>query len=101
MMITLEVPDELPTFLASYGPNLERAVLEVIALELYREHRLSTGQLRRILGYRTRMQVHAFVKEHGVNLQYDLEDLEHDRQAGDSIAGPGNDTDGGLEDSTP
>ena len=88
MMITLHLPDELVPFLASYGSNLERAVLEAIALELYREHRLSTGQLRRILGFKTRIQVHAFLKEHGVHLQYGLEDLEHDRQAATALRVP-------------
>ena len=85
MMITLDLPDELASFHASYGPNLEHAALEAIALELYREHRLSTG-FRRILGYRTRIQAHAFLKEHGV--QHGPADLEHDRQAGDSIPKP-------------
>jgi Uncharacterised protein family (UPF0175) len=88
MKIALDIPDELAPFLASYAPKLERAALEAIALELYREHRLSTGQLRRILGYRARIQVHAFLKEHGANLQHGPEDLEHDRQAGDSIPKP-------------
>jgi hypothetical protein len=89
MTITLDVPDELAPLLASFGQDAGRAVIEAIALEqLYRERKLSTGQLRRILGYRTRIQVYAFLKEHGVYLQYGLEDLEHDRKAGDSIPKP-------------
>jgi hypothetical protein len=34
------------------------------------------------------MQVHAFLKRHGVYLHYSLEDLKHDRQAGDAIHMP-------------
>ena len=83
--LTLELPDEISAYLAASGLDLSRAALEAIALEAYRERKLSTGQLRRLLGYRTRMQVHAFLKEHDVYLHYDLEDLEHDRQAGDSL----------------
>jgi predicted HTH domain antitoxin len=83
--VTLDLPDELSAFLAASGQDLSRAALEAIALEAYRERRLSTGQLRRLLGYRTRMQVHSFLKERGVYLQYDLADLEHDRHAGDSL----------------
>jgi predicted HTH domain antitoxin len=83
--ITLELPDEISAFLSASGRKPERAALEAIALEAYREERLSTSQLRRLLGYRTRAQVHAFLKQHGVFLRYGPADLEHDRQAGDGI----------------
>ena len=85
--VTLEIPDELSRFLAASG-NVERAAVEAIALQAYREEKLSTSELRRLLGYRTRLQVHAFLKAHGVPLQYGLEDLEHDRQEGDAIPAP-------------
>jgi predicted HTH domain antitoxin len=83
--ITLELPAELFAFLSGSGQDLSRAALEAIALEAYREFKLSTGQLRRLLGYHTRMQVHALLKDHGVYLHYDLADLEHDREAGDAL----------------
>ena len=86
--VTLDLPDVLSKFLAGSGHNLERAALEAIALEAYREDQLSTGQLRRVLGVHTRAQVHAFLKEHGVYLHYGLAELEHDRQAGDAIQAP-------------
>lgn len=86
--VTLDLPDVLSAFLAGSGHNLERAALQAIALEAYREGKLSTGQLRRLIGYHTRTQVHAFLKEHGVHLHYGLADLEHDRQAGDAIQSP-------------
>ena len=70
---------------ARAGRANPRAALEAIALEGYRERKLSAGQLRRLLGYRTRVQVHAFLKAHGVYLDYGIEDLEHDRNASASI----------------
>jgi predicted HTH domain antitoxin len=82
--VTLDLPDKLSRFLAASG-DVERAALEAIALQAYREEQLSTGELRRLLGFRTRLQVHAFLKGHGVPLQYGLADLEHDRRAGDAI----------------
>jgi len=85
MQVTLELPEALSDFLAASGRDLSRAALEAIALEAYRENKLSTGQLRQLLGYRTRMEVHALLKEHGVYLHYDMADLEHDRQAGDAL----------------
>jgi predicted HTH domain antitoxin len=84
--ITLNIPDELSAYLAGFGRDLERAALETIAAEAYRDKKVSTSELRRLLGYKTRMQVHAFLKEHGVYLQYGLADLEHDRQAGDALS---------------
>lgn len=86
--VILDLPEELSTFLTASGHSLQRAALEAIALEAYRENVLSTGQLRHLLGYHTRTQVHAFLKEHGVYLRYGVVDLEHDRQAGDAIHVP-------------
>jgi hypothetical protein len=88
MQITLNLPEELSAVLAASGPDLPRAALEAIALEAYRERKLSTAQLRRLLGYRTRVRVHAFLKQHGVYVSYRLEDLEHDRQVGDALQIP-------------
>lgn len=85
--VILDLPEKLSRFLAASG-NVERAALEAIALQAYREEKLSTAELRRLLGYRTRLQVHAFLKEHVVPLQFGLADLEHDRQAGNAILGP-------------
>jgi hypothetical protein len=88
MEFLLNLPDELSAVLAASGQDLSRAAFEAIALETYRENKLSTAQLRRVLGYQTRAQVHAFLKQHGVYLRYDLPDLEHDRQAGDALGPP-------------
>jgi len=88
MEVLLNLPDELSAVLAASGRDLSRAAFEAIALEAYRESKLSAAQLRRVLGYHTRAQVHAFLKEHGVYLRYGLPDLEHDRQAGDALDPP-------------
>jgi hypothetical protein len=88
MQLTLDLPDELSAALASSVQDLPRAVVEALALEAYRVNKLSTAQLRRLLGYRTRAQVHAFLKQHGVYLRYGPSDLEHDRQAGDALQAP-------------
>jgi len=78
--LTIELPDELSAALASSGKDLSRAAFEAIALEAYRERKLSTAQLRRLLGFQTRMEVDGFLKAHGVELEYSLEDLERDRE---------------------
>jgi hypothetical protein len=86
MQITLELPEDIAADLAAQGEDLSRTALEAFALEAYRAQKLSTAQVRRLLGYQTRMQVHAFLKAHGVYLHYTVADLEHDRRAGDALA---------------
>ena len=75
MQLTIELPEELSAALAAYGRDPSRAALESIALEAYRERKISTAQLRRLLGYQTRMEVDGFLKKHGVELEYTLEGL--------------------------
>lgn len=36
---------------------------------------------KKALGYETRLEVHAFLKDHDMPLRYTLEDLEKDREA--------------------
>jgi hypothetical protein len=76
MRVEIELPDEIAQALKS--EDLSRTALEALALEGYRSRRLGDGQLRRLLGFETRMQVHEFLKEHDVYLNYSMEDLEKD-----------------------
>ncbi len=64
MYIELELPDDIAQ--ALQASDLSRAALEALALEGYRSQRLGGGQVRRLLGFTTPMQVHAFLKEHGI-----------------------------------
>ena len=81
MQLTLDLPDELLAALTANGPDLSRAALEAIALEAYRERKLTTAQLRRLLGFGSRYELDAFLKQHEVWLDYSWEDLEQDREA--------------------
>ena len=76
MQINLELPDEI----AGELNDLPRTLLESFALEGYRSGKLTEEQVRKILGYGTRMQVHGFLKEHGVYLASTLEDLDRDTE---------------------
>ncbi len=80
MNLDLQIPEEVAHLLTSEYEDLPRAAVEALALEGYRSKRFSEGQIRQILGYSSRMQVHAFLKEHGVHLHYSLEDLDQDRE---------------------
>jgi hypothetical protein len=79
MNLELHIPDEVAQLLTTEYADLQRAAVEGLALEGYRSRRFSEGQLRQMLGFSSRLQVHAFLKEHGVHLHYSLADLEQDR----------------------
>jgi hypothetical protein len=78
MDVQLQIPDDVARVIQNQQPDLSRAALEALALEGYRSERLSEGQVRRLLGFRTRMQVHTFLKAHNVCLNYSIHELEHD-----------------------
>lgn len=79
MQITLELPEDIAQGLESKWKDLPRAALESLALEAYRSHALGISQLRRLLGFATRMQVDAFLKEHEV-YDFTAADFEEDRE---------------------
>ena len=83
--IVLNIPDEIAAQMDLNAPELTRSALEAFALEGYRSERLSEGDVRELLGFETRMEVHAFLKENGVHLQYSVADLERDRVAAAQI----------------
>ena len=80
MQVNLDLPDELSLALTASGADLPRAALEAIALEAYRERKLTTAQLRRLLGFESRYELDGFLKKHEVWLDYTWQDLEHDRE---------------------
>jgi len=79
--LTLDIPEELSAVLAGPGQDLSRSVLEALALEAYRECKLSTAQLRRLLGFESRQDLDGFLKGHEVCLEYGADELERDRAA--------------------
>ena len=74
MKIKLELPEDMAEGLESKWKDLPRAAIESLALEAYRSHALTAAQLRRLLGFETRMQVDAFLKAH------EIADFEQDRE---------------------
>jgi hypothetical protein len=75
----LELPEDIAQGLESLWKDLPRAALESLSLEAYRSHALTAAQLRRLLGFETRMQVDAFLKVHEV-YDYTAADFEQDRE---------------------
>jgi uncharacterized protein UPF0175 len=81
MEIAIHLPDDIAQRVQAQWEDVPRHALESLALAWYQSGELSEEQVRRLLGYDTRLEVHGFLKEHGVPLRYALEDLEKDREA--------------------
>jgi hypothetical protein len=78
--LTISVPDELLEALSAKGKDLSRAALESLLTDAYRQQKISHAQLGRLLGLETPMEVDAFLKDRGIELEYSAEDLERDRE---------------------
>jgi hypothetical protein len=77
MDLTLHIPDDLAERLWA-GADLERKALETLAVEGYRDGRLTKPELRRLLGFATRAELDGFLKQHGVFDATTLADVERD-----------------------
>jgi len=69
MEVIIHLPDDIVQHLQVQWGDGSRYVLECIAREWYRSGDLNEEQLQRLLGYDTRVQVHAFLKEHEIPLR--------------------------------
>ncbi|MBI1984242.1 MAG: UPF0175 family protein [Acidobacteria bacterium] len=79
MQVTLNLPDDVIQGLEQKWKDLPRGVLESVALEGYRSRALTQEQVRRMLGFGTRIEVDSFLKERGA-FDYTVADLEQDRE---------------------
>jgi Uncharacterised protein family (UPF0175) len=79
MEVAIQLPDALVQRLQEHWGDLPRRVLESVAIEGFRQRLLSTEELRQLLGFETKFEVHGFLKEHEVPF-YTFADLEHDRE---------------------
>jgi Uncharacterised protein family (UPF0175) len=85
MQVTLEIPDNLAEYLIGGDRSPSQVALEAVAIEGYRAGSLTESEVRQMLGYETRMQVHTFLAEHNVDLHYTAEHLQQDIDASDKL----------------
>ena len=60
--------------------DIPRWLLEKAGLEVYRSREISGYELRLMLGIKSRLELDAFLKTHGVYLEYGDEDFAHDAE---------------------
>ncbi len=81
-MFTLSLPfDASQTLQRAFGPDLDRAAVEALAIQGYRAGKLTAGEVARILGLETSIVAQAWLSQHGVELNYSVEDLHADRES--------------------
>jgi hypothetical protein len=76
MRIWLDLPDDLVQQLG--GQDLSRAALEGLAIDAYRMNRITGHQLCQLVDIPSRYELDAFLKHHGVPLEYTIEDFERE-----------------------
>ena len=79
MEVTVHIPDDLARRLGT-ASEVERRVLEALALEAFKLGHLSKLELRRLLGFGTREALDGFLKARHVFEPYSLGDFEREQQ---------------------
>ena len=80
MEVTVQIPDTIRERLGKDSDELPRWILEKAGLEAYRSREISSYELRLLLGMTSRIELDAFLKRHGVYLEYGEDDLAHDAE---------------------
>jgi hypothetical protein len=78
MNIAIQLPEDVVRVLEQKWGDLSQHTIQTLAVEGYRAGVLTAAQVRRMLGFQTRMEVDAFLKENRVYLDYTDADLDHD-----------------------
>lgn len=78
MEIAINLPEEVARTLEAKWGDVSRRALEAVAAEAYRSGALTAAEVGRLLGFTSRWQTEAFLKEAGVELDYTADDLDHD-----------------------
>lgn len=78
MRIWLDLPDNAVGQLAEEGRDLSRTALEALAIDAYRTNRITAHQLCQLLQIPSRYELDGFLKQHGVPLEYSIEDFERE-----------------------
>ena len=78
MDVQVTIPGEI---FNSDTTDVSREVIETIAAEGFRSGQLGTAQVRRLLGFATRSEVHQFLWKRGIPwVDYSVEDAERERK---------------------
>ena len=77
MNVVVRIPDDLAAQLGDTR-DLGRRALEALALQAYRAGQLTREELRRLLGYETKLSLDGFLKAQGVIEAITAEEVDQD-----------------------
>ncbi|MFN0165230.1 MAG: UPF0175 family protein [Bryobacteraceae bacterium] len=78
MTIAIDIPDEIGQVLAAQAGDLSRTVLEAVAVESYRSGAITSAQVQKMLGQRSRWETESFLRRAEAFHDYTMKDLEQD-----------------------
>ena len=78
MNVAIEIPDDIGRLLAAQAGGVARAVLEAVAIEAYRSGAITSAQVQRMLGLRSRWETESFLRRAEAYHDYTMADLERD-----------------------
>jgi len=77
MQVTVDIPDEFADILAPAGEDPARKLLEDRTAQAYREGKLTMEEVRRALGFSTRLEVDPFLTRYQI-FDYTIQDFRED-----------------------
>jgi len=85
MQIDIELPEDIAENLQAEWKDLPRHALEAIALEGYRCGALTESQVRRVLGFESRLEVNSFLRDHGVYYDYTPTEIDQEIRTNEQL----------------
>src|SRR5262249_26979462 len=85
MQVAIELPEDIAEELRAKWKDLPRHALEAVALEGYRSGALTESQVRRVLGFETRLEVNSFLRDHGVYYNYSPSELDQEIESNERL----------------
>ena len=86
MQVTVDIPDQFVRNIVPEGTDAARRLLEDSVAAAYRERRLTTEQVRQLLGFATRMEVDPFLQRYEI-FDYSVDELREDMAGLDDLLG--------------
>ena len=79
VQVTVEIPDDFARHFHAGSAELSRRALELLAIEEYKNGRLTESDLQQLLGFGTRYMLDGFLKAHGILIDdYTVEELQRE-----------------------
>lgn len=81
MDTTITLPDSVLSAIRVREADLDRFIRRLLAVELYREGKISLGKAAEVAGARNKWEMIMLLDEKGVPLDYSAEDADQDLKA--------------------